>query len=211
VTGASIGGINGSATSVAGIKSGFSEDFLYRESAKFDYNGEWLETERVPVADPFGFCSLASLAFPPTGAARAAFRCDPRRDCAGWDPWSEETVRVGKKLYVGNLSYRVSSSDLEQIFSSYGSVQSAEVISDRDTGRSKGFGFVEMSSDAEARAAIDALHDQEHDGRRLTVNEARPREPRPGGGGGGGGGWRGGHGGGGGRGGRSGGYDTRRY
>ncbi len=122
---------------------------------------------------------------------------------------------MGKKLYVGNLSYRVSSSDLEQIFSQYGSVQSAEVISDRDTGRSKGFGFVEMSSDAEARAAIDALHDQEHEGRRLTVNEARPREPRaPGGGGGGGGAWRGGGGGGGGggRGGRGGGgYDTRRY
>jgi RNA recognition motif-containing protein len=115
---------------------------------------------------------------------------------------------VGKKLYVGNLAYRVSSSDLEQMFSQYGSVESAEVISDRDTGRSKGFGFVEMSSDAEARAAIDALHDQEHDGRRLTVNEARPREPRTGGGGGGGR-WQGG--GGGGRGGRSGGYDTRRY
>ena len=95
---------------------------------------------------------------------------------------------VGKKLYVGNLTYRVSSSDLEQLFSQYGSVESAEVISDRDTGRSKGFGFVEMSSDNEARAAIEALNDQEHDGRRLTVNEARPREPRAGGGGGGGGG-----------------------
>ena len=123
---------------------------------------------------------------------------------------------VGKKLYVGNLTYRVSSSDLEQLFSQFGSVESAEVISDRDTGRSKGFGFVEMSSDNEARAAIDALHDQEHDGRRLTVNEARPREPRTGGGGGGGG-WRGGGGGGGGGAGgaggggggrgRSGGYD----
>ena len=87
---------------------------------------------------------------------------------------------VGKKLYVGNLTYRVSSSDLEQLFSQYGSVESAEVISDRDTGRSKGFGFVEMSTDTEARAAIDALNDQEHDGRRLTVNEARPREPRTG-------------------------------
>src|SRR5271156_5455652 len=98
---------------------------------------------------------------------------------------------VGKKLYVGNLTYRVSSSDLEQLFSQFGSVQSAEVISDRDTGRSKGFGFVEMSNDNEARAAIDSLNDQEHDGRRLTVNEARPREPRTGGGGGGGGGgWR---------------------
>ncbi len=102
---------------------------------------------------------------------------------------------MGKKLYVGNLTYRVSSSDLEQLFSQFGSVESAEVISDRDTGRSKGFGFVEMSSENEARAAIDALNDQEHDGRRLTVNEARPREPRPGGGGGGGG-WRGGGGGG---------------
>ena len=129
---------------------------------------------------------------------------------------------VGKKLYVGNLTYRVSSSDLEQLFSQFGSVESAEVISDRDTGRSKGFGFVEMSNDNEARAAIDALNDQEHDGRRLTVNEARPREPRTGGGGGGGGGWRGGGGGGAGGGGggggaggggrgRSGGYDTRRY
>ena len=121
---------------------------------------------------------------------------------------------VGKKLYVGNLTYRVSSSDLEQLFSQFGSVESAEVISDRDTGRSKGFGFVEMSSDNEARAAIDALNEQEHDGRRLTVNEARPREPRTGGGGGGGG-WRGGGndagGGGGGRGRSSGGYDNRRY
>jgi RNA recognition motif-containing protein len=127
---------------------------------------------------------------------------------------------VGKKLYVGNLTYRVSSSDLEQLFSQFGSVESAEVISDRDTGRSKGFGFVEMSNDNEARAAIETLNDQEHDGRRLTVNEARPREPRTGGGGGGGG-WRGGGGGGGGGGaggagggggrGRSGGYDTRRY
>ena len=114
---------------------------------------------------------------------------------------------MGKKLYVGNLAYRVSSSDLEQLFSQYGSVQSAEVISDRDTGRSKGFGFVEMSNDAEARAAIDALHDQEHDGRRLTVNEARPREDRGGGGGyGGGGGGRGRGGGGGGDGGGGGGY-----
>lgn len=126
---------------------------------------------------------------------------------------------VGKKLYVGNLTYRVSSSDLEQLFSQFGSVESAEVISDRDTGRSKGFGFVEMSTDNEARAAIEALNEQEHDGRRLTVNEARPREPRTGGGGGGGG-WRGGGGGGGGGGGAGGGggrgrsgggYDNRRY
>ena len=113
---------------------------------------------------------------------------------------------MGKKLYVGNLAYRVNSSDLEQLFSQFGTVESAEVITDRDTGRSKGFGFVEMGGDSEAQAAIDNLHDQEVDGRRLTVNEARPREPRPGGGGGGGGGgWRGGGGGGGSRGGGGGG------
>src|SRR3954447_3192177 len=110
---------------------------------------------------------------------------------------------VGKKLYVGNLTYRMNSSDLEGLFAQYGSVESAEVISDRDTGRSKGFGFVEMSTDSEAKAAIDALHDHEVDGRRLTVNEARPREPRTGGGGGGG--W----GGGGGSRGGGGGYDRR--
>ncbi len=111
---------------------------------------------------------------------------------------------MGKKLYVGNLSYSVNSSDLDQLFSQFGTVQSSQVIQDRETGRSKGFGFVEMNSDAEAQAAIDGLHDHEHDGRRLTVNEARPREDRGGGGGGygGGGGGRG-YGGGGGGGGRS--------
>jgi RNA recognition motif-containing protein len=107
---------------------------------------------------------------------------------------------VGKKLYVGNLTYQVDSTQLEQLFSQFGTVQSAQVIQDRDTGRSKGFGFVEMDSEAEAQAAIDGLHDQEHDGRRLTVNEAKPREDRGGGGGGGygGGGGRGRSGGGGG-------------
>ncbi len=101
-----------------------------------------------------------------------------------------------KKLYVGNLSYNVSSSDLEKLFAAYGSVESAEVITDRDSGRSKGFGFVQMGSDQEAQAAIQALNGQEHDGRALTVNEARPREERSGGGrghrGGGYGGGRGG-------------------
>jgi len=113
---------------------------------------------------------------------------------------------VGKKLYVGNLSYNVSSSDLDQLFSQFGTVQSAQVIEDRDTGRSKGFGFVEMGSDAEAQAAIQGLHEQEHDGRPLTVNEARPREDRGGGGGGGGYGGKGGRGGGGGGGGGRGRY-----
>jgi RNA recognition motif-containing protein len=116
---------------------------------------------------------------------------------------------VGKKLYVGNLTYQVDSSQLEQLFSQFGTVQSAQVIQDRDTGRSKGFGFVEMDSEAEAQAAIDGLHDQDHDGRRLTVNEAKPREDR---GGGGGGGYGGGGGGGRGRsGGGGGGYGGGGY
>ncbi len=108
---------------------------------------------------------------------------------------------MGKKLYVGNLAYGVDSSELEQLFGAHGTVTSAQIINDRDTGRSKGFGFVEMSSDNEAQSAIEALNGFEHNGRALTVNEARPREERSGGGGGfggGGGGGRGGYGGGGG-------------
>jgi RNA recognition motif-containing protein len=106
---------------------------------------------------------------------------------------------VGKKLYVGNLPYTVSDSDLQNLFSPHGTVQSAQVIMDRDTGRSKGFGFVEMNSDQEAQAAIAALNGQDFNGRSLTVNEARPREDRGprGGGGGYGGGGGGGYGGGG--------------
>src|SRR3954451_9979875 len=105
---------------------------------------------------------------------------------------------MGKRLYVSNLSYQVDSSALQDMFSAHGSVTSAEVISDRMTGRSKGFGFVEMGTDEEAQAAIAALNGQENGGRALTVNEAKPREERSGGGGGGG---RGGYGGGGGGGG----------
>jgi len=117
---------------------------------------------------------------------------------------------MAKKLYVGNLSYQVDSSELEQLFGQHGQVISAQIINDRDTGRSKGFGFVEMANDDEAEAAIAALNGQEHGGRPLTVNEARPREERAGSGGrggyggGGGGGGRGGYAGGGGGGGRGG-------
>ena len=119
---------------------------------------------------------------------------------------------MGKKLYVGNLSYDVSSSDLEKMLSDHGTVLSAEVITDRSTGRSKGFGFVEMESQAEAQAAIAALDGQQHENRTLTVNEAKPREPRSGGGGGGGrGGYGGGRGGGGGYGGGGGGGRRDRY
>lgn len=119
---------------------------------------------------------------------------------------------MGKKLYVGNLSYGIDSSALQELFSAHGTVESAEIIADRETGRSKGFGFVQMGSDEEAAAAIAAMHGQQYEGRALTVNEAKPREDRPrsggfGGGGGGGGrsggggGGRGGYGGGGGSGG----------
>jgi cold-inducible RNA-binding protein len=111
---------------------------------------------------------------------------------------------MGKKLYVGNLNFGVTDSTLAQLFEAHGTVQSAQVIMDRDTGRSKGFGFVEMGSDAEAQAAIQALNGKEVEGRALTVNEARPREDRGGGRGGSGGG----RGGSGGRGGYGGG---RRY
>ena len=116
---------------------------------------------------------------------------------------------MGNKLYVGNLPYSYSDSDMQQAFSQYGTVSSAKVMMERDTGRSKGFGFVEMGSDAEAQAAIKGMNGQSIGGRGLVVNEARPMEPRAprtGGGGGGGGGGYGGGGGGGGGGGSRGGY-----
>jgi cold-inducible RNA-binding protein len=115
---------------------------------------------------------------------------------------------MGNKLYVGNLSYNVRDDDLQQAFAQYGTVSSAKVMMDRDTGRSKGFGFVEMGSDPEAQAAINGMNGQALDGRAIVVNEARPREERPGGFGGGGGsrgGFGGGSGGGGGYGGGGGG------
>lgn len=91
----------------------------------------------------------------------------------------------GKKLYVGGLPYSVSDRSLEELFSEHGSVESARVITDRMTGRSRGFGFVEMASQEEAQAAIESLNGKQHDGRTLTVNEAKERAPRAGGGGGG--------------------------
>src|ERR1700722_7449958 len=108
---------------------------------------------------------------------------------------------MGKKLYVGNLDYGVTDSALEQMFAAHGTVESAQGIMDRHTGRSKGFGFVEMKTDQEAQAAIAALNGQMSGGRSLTVNEARPKTEGGRGGGGGGGGGRGGYGGGGGGGG----------
>ena len=107
---------------------------------------------------------------------------------------------MGKKLYCGNLAYSVRSADLDQLFAEFGTVVSAQVIEDRESGRSKGFGFVEMSSESEAAAAIAGLNGRDNEGRKLQVNEAKPREDRAGGGGGGGrsGGGGGGYGGGGG-------------
>ena len=116
---------------------------------------------------------------------------------------------MGRKLYVGNLAYGVTDSELQQMFAAYGTVQSAQVIMDRDTGRSKGFGFVEMGSDQEAQAAITGLNGKDVGGRALTVNEARPKAE--GGGRGGSGGGRGGSGGGGGGRGGYGGGGGRRY
>jgi RNA recognition motif-containing protein len=115
---------------------------------------------------------------------------------------SAEKWTMGSKLYVGNLGYEVSSHELEGLFAPHGTVRSAQVISDRETGRSKGFGFVEMGSDSEAQAAIAALNGKECSGRSMTVNEARPKESGGGGGRGGFGGGGGGGGNGGGRGGR---------
>lgn len=93
---------------------------------------------------------------------------------------------MGKKIYVGNLSYAVDSTALNDIFAEFGTVSSANVITDRESGRSKGFGFVEMSTDSEAAAAIEKLHGQEFSGRALNVSEAKPQAPREGGGGRGG-------------------------
>ena len=116
---------------------------------------------------------------------------------------------MSMKLYVGNLSFQTSSDDLQQLFAQAGTVESSSVVEDRETGRSRGFGFVEMSSTEEGKAAIEQFNGKEVNGRNLTVNEAKPREDRGGRGGGGGGGGRGGYGGGGG--GRNGGGGGSRW
>jgi RNA recognition motif-containing protein len=139
-------------------------------------------------ADFSGISPLLSLSpFRLGGPPRfGPFRIDPE-SIAGSVNVLRGVRTVGKKLYVGNLSYSVTNASLEEMFSQFGQVRSAEVIQDRDTGRSKGFGFVEMADDNGAREAINGLHEKEHDGRALTVNEARPREERGGSRGGGGG------------------------
>src|ERR1044071_781251 len=134
-----------------------------------------------------------------TRAFAAAVTTEPTSIKASFDTPEkrERSIYMSMKLYVGNLAFQTSSTDLQELFSQAGTVESASVIEDRDTGRSRGFGFVEMASKEEGEAAITQFNGKEFNGRNLTVNEARPREERGGGGGGGGGG-RGGYGGGGG-------------
>ncbi len=134
--------------------------------------------------------------------------------CDRWSACEPQATVMAKRLYVGNLAYSVTDPDLLQLFEQYGAVASAQVLKDRETNRSRGFGFVEMDNDDEADQAIQQLDGQDHNGRRLTVNEARPRTSGGGGGGGGRGGFGGGggYGDGGGRGGYGGGrggYDDR--
>ena len=117
--------------------------------------------------------------------AQAGFSLVPRTS-RGWLKTSQESV-IGLKLYVGNLPYETNEQDLQELFAQAGNVETVTVMRDRDTGRARGFAFVEMSSDDEAQNAITKLNDQQFGGRRLTVNEARPQVPRSGGGGGGGG------------------------
>jgi cold-inducible RNA-binding protein len=158
--------------------------------------------DRVEPLGPPDPVDASPLSYPPKGFNGSPFLLDPE-SIPRVVSLSFRSSIVGKKLYVGNLTYNVNESDLEALFTPFGSVQSAQVIVDRDTNRSKGFGFVEMGSDAEAQAAIQGLNGHDYDGRNLTVNEAKPREERGGGGGGGGrggyGGGGGGYGGGGGR------------
>src|SRR5688572_18586414 len=167
--------------------------------------------EAIGFASPQDCISPASVDVQPLSLARkeplSTLGQDGIRHAAGDVTHAAPRWRntMGKKLYVGNLSYGVDSSALEQLFGQHGQVVSAQVISDRETRRSKGFGFVEMSSDEEAQAAIAALNGQQHGGRALTVNEARPKEGGGGGGRGGGGGYGGGGGGRGGGGGYGGG------
>jgi len=146
----------------------------------------------IPIILPFALPLTLVL------SVRVSSGTLPSRRGVGEPLFSLRRPSMGKKLYVGNLAYTISDSDLQQVFAPHGTVQSAQVIMDRDTGRSKGFGFVEMGSDAEAQAAIQALNGSEIEGRTLTVNEARPKTEGPRGGGGGGRGGRGGYGGGGG-------------
>lgn len=153
--------------------------------------GNW----RIGVISSFGLCA------PPQGCSGPVVprpETQKQAEVSRSAPARKGLFGMAKNIYVGNLAWTANQDDLYQLFSQYGKVTRAQVISDRETGRSRGFGFVEMESDDEAQRAIDALNGATHDSRQLTVNEARPREDRPmGGGGGGGGGPRNGGGGGG--------------
>ena len=137
----------------------------------------WSDDRVAPLALPDPVPASLPRLSRPTGFARSPFLLDPE-SILRVVLLSLRSSIVAKKLYVGNLTYNVNESDLEALFTPFGTVQSAQIIVDRDTNRSKGFGFVEMGTDAEAQAAIQGLNGHDHDGRNLTVNEAKPREAR---------------------------------
>ena len=145
-------------------------------SSQFCYNHSgWSDDRVAPLALPDPVVAPLSRLSRPTGLNGSPFLLDPESILRVVMPSFRSSI-VGKKLYVGNLTYNVNESDLEALFAPFGTVQSAQIIVDRDTNRSKGFGFVEMDTDAQAQAAIQGLNGHEHDGRNLTVNEAKPRE-----------------------------------
>src|SRR3954453_14169599 len=158
----------------------FREGAIYKQLRR-PYHAVGWSADRTLVSATVSFLSAVccSFALLPSGPKfLASFRSTPKVNCGSIHPILQRRHVMGKKLYVGNLSYDVDSSALEQLFGAHGTVTSAQIIADRDTGQSKGFGFVEMSSDAEAQAAIAALGGQQHGGRALTVNEAKPKENR---------------------------------
>ena len=132
----------------------------------YDAHGRLLN--ELDYARQVHFCPQSLLSQPPTLWARdiGLFPTDPESKTSGPSPATHKELYMGKKLYIGNMSYEMDSSSLQELFAAHGTVESAEVIADRDTGRSKGFGFVEMSSDAEAQAGIAALNGKDHGGRR---------------------------------------------
>jgi RNA recognition motif-containing protein len=175
-------------------------DFFHPFTARFAYNGCVGFVRREDSRSGFFPQAATFLASAPNflGRNEGHFHRDPESKMRVAEAQQTGDL-MGKKIYVGNLSYDVTDATLQTMFAPHGNVQSAQVIIDRETGRSKGFGFVEMGTDDEAKAAIAALNGQDNGGRALTVNEAKPREDRPSGGRGG---FGGGGGGGGGRGGR---------
>jgi RNA recognition motif. (a.k.a. RRM, RBD, or RNP domain) len=172
--------------------------FLRLSLISRDISRPVLQAAHFGSAQESSFCGFGSSRFFRVGSAAAVTEPSIRHSgftCLFASFWTLDTGEMGTKLYVGNLSFRVTSDDLQEHFATAGQVDSANVVMDRETGRSRGFGFVEMASDDDATAAIAQFNGSEYDGRNMVVNEARPREDNRGGGGGGGGGYGGGGGG----------------